>query len=208
MGVIGIYVWRAFENNKGWPRYVPNGTFIENDVVIGDRGTIKCGEQLWDGMRAEDTYSSAKMPPARMTGSLVVRPVRRVFRRPLSAKGATIGANSAIMPGLRIGRVAIVGAGSEVSGELSMENGDLHIVTRSSGRFLVIVRSNSATASGCTSGTSEVASRCRFYFGSTGFSRVFCSKTILMPVLAFRVGPLHNTTCRWEDYQELKAMLQ
>jgi UDP-3-O-[3-hydroxymyristoyl] glucosamine N-acyltransferase len=25
--------------------------FIENDVVIGDRVTIKCGVQLWDGMR-------------------------------------------------------------------------------------------------------------------------------------------------------------
>jgi len=25
-------------------------TFIENDVVIGDRVTIKCGVQLWDGI--------------------------------------------------------------------------------------------------------------------------------------------------------------
>src|SRR6266567_9601049 len=28
--------------------------FIENDVVIGDRVTIKCGVQLWDGLRVED----------------------------------------------------------------------------------------------------------------------------------------------------------
>src|SRR5213595_1796216 len=29
-------------------------TFIENDVVVGDRVTIKCGVQLWDGLRVED----------------------------------------------------------------------------------------------------------------------------------------------------------
>src|SRR5688500_13789585 len=28
--------------------------FIENDVVVGDRVTIKCGVQLWDGMRIGD----------------------------------------------------------------------------------------------------------------------------------------------------------
>ena len=29
-------------------------TFIENDVVIGDRVTIKCGVQLWDAIRVDD----------------------------------------------------------------------------------------------------------------------------------------------------------
>src|SRR3954468_13518903 len=28
--------------------------FVENDVVIGDRVTVKCGVQLWDGVRLED----------------------------------------------------------------------------------------------------------------------------------------------------------
>ena len=28
--------------------------FIENDVVVGDRVTIKNGVQLWDGLRIED----------------------------------------------------------------------------------------------------------------------------------------------------------
>ena len=28
--------------------------FIENDVVIGNNVTIKCGVQIWDGMRVED----------------------------------------------------------------------------------------------------------------------------------------------------------
>jgi UDP-3-O-[3-hydroxymyristoyl] glucosamine N-acyltransferase len=28
--------------------------FIENDVIVGDRVTIKCGVHLWDGLRVED----------------------------------------------------------------------------------------------------------------------------------------------------------
>src|SRR3954465_15384764 len=28
--------------------------FIENDVGVGDRVTIKCGAQLWDGLRVAD----------------------------------------------------------------------------------------------------------------------------------------------------------
>ena len=44
--------------------------FIENDVVIGDRVTIKCGVQIWDGLRIGDdvfigpnvTFSNDKYP--------------------------------------------------------------------------------------------------------------------------------------------------
>ncbi len=28
--------------------------FVENDVLVGDRVTIKCGVQLWDGLQLED----------------------------------------------------------------------------------------------------------------------------------------------------------
>ena len=28
--------------------------FIENDVIIGNRVTVKCGVQLWEGLRVED----------------------------------------------------------------------------------------------------------------------------------------------------------
>ena len=45
-------------------------TFIENDVVIGDRVTVKCGVQLWDGATIEDdvfigpnaTFTNDRMP--------------------------------------------------------------------------------------------------------------------------------------------------
>jgi len=28
--------------------------FVENDVILGDRVTVKCGVQLWDGLVIED----------------------------------------------------------------------------------------------------------------------------------------------------------
>src|ERR1700733_8406465 len=45
-------------------------TFIENDVLIGDRVTIKCGVYVWDGVRLEDdvfvgpnaTFTNDKLP--------------------------------------------------------------------------------------------------------------------------------------------------
>ena len=44
--------------------------FIENDVVVGDRVTVKCGVQLWDGLRVADdvfigpnaTFTNDKYP--------------------------------------------------------------------------------------------------------------------------------------------------
>ena len=49
---------------------VCNNVFIENDVIIGDRVTIKCGVQLWDGIRVGDdvfigpnaTFTNDKFP--------------------------------------------------------------------------------------------------------------------------------------------------
>ena len=44
--------------------------FVENDVVVGDRVTLKCGVYLWDGMRVGDdvfigpnaTFTNDKYP--------------------------------------------------------------------------------------------------------------------------------------------------
>lgn len=88
--------------------------FIENDVVIGDRVTIKCGVQIWDGLSLEDdvfvgpnvTFTNDSFPRSKKPFELQ----RTVVRR-----GATIGANSTILPGLTIGEHAMVGAGAVVT---------------------------------------------------------------------------------------------
>lgn len=89
-------------------------TFIENDVTVGDRVTVKCGVQLWDGLRIEDdvfigpnaTFANDRFPRSRQ------RPAK--FLTTIVKAGASIGANATILPGITIGRGAMVGAGAVV----------------------------------------------------------------------------------------------
>jgi UDP-2-acetamido-3-amino-2,3-dideoxy-glucuronate N-acetyltransferase len=89
--------------------------FIENDVQVGDRVTVKCGVQLWDGVRIEDdvfigpnvTFTNDNFPRSRQ------RPDS--FAQTIVRKGASIGANATILPGVVVGQHALVGAGSVVS---------------------------------------------------------------------------------------------
>jgi len=90
-------------------------TFIENDVVVGDRVTIKCGVQLWDGITIEDDVFIG--PNATFTNDPFPRSKRHPerFERTTVRKGASIGANATILPGVVIGERAMVGAGSVVT---------------------------------------------------------------------------------------------
>lgn len=90
-------------------------TFIENDVVVGDRVTVKSGVQLWDGVRLEDdvfvgpnaTFTNDPFPRSK------VRPER--FLSTVVRRRASIGANATILPGITIGEHAMVGAGAVVT---------------------------------------------------------------------------------------------
>jgi acetyltransferase-like isoleucine patch superfamily enzyme len=92
-----------------------DGVFVENDVVIGDRVTVKCGVQLWDGVQVEDdvfigpnaTFTNDPFPRSR------TRP--EAWSRTILREGCSIGANATILPGLEIGRGAMVGAGAVVT---------------------------------------------------------------------------------------------
>jgi serine acetyltransferase/dTDP-4-dehydrorhamnose 3,5-epimerase-like enzyme len=90
-------------------------TFIENDVVIGDRVTIKCGVQLWDGIRLEDDVFVG--PNATFTNDPSPRSKHHLASYPVTTvrQGASIGANATILPGITIGRGAMVGAGAVVT---------------------------------------------------------------------------------------------
>jgi UDP-2-acetamido-3-amino-2,3-dideoxy-glucuronate N-acetyltransferase len=89
--------------------------FIENDVVVGDRVTVKCGVQLWDGLRVEDDVFIG--PNATFTNDRFPRSKQypEAFAQTIVEQGASIGANATILPGLRIGRSAMVGAGAVVT---------------------------------------------------------------------------------------------
>ncbi len=89
--------------------------FIENDVVIGNRVTIKCGVQLWDGIEVADdvfigpnaTFCNDRMPRSKC--------YPEVFLKTRIEARASIGANATVLPGLSIGRNAMVGAGAVVT---------------------------------------------------------------------------------------------
>jgi UDP-2-acetamido-3-amino-2,3-dideoxy-glucuronate N-acetyltransferase len=89
--------------------------FIENDVVIGDRVTIKSGVQIWDGIRIDSdvfigpnvTFSNDRWPRS--------KEYPPEFQKTTVEKGASIGANATILPGITIGEGAMVGAGSVVT---------------------------------------------------------------------------------------------
>lgn len=89
--------------------------FIENDVVIGDRVTVKCGVQIWDGLRIDDDVFIG--PNATFTNDLFPRSKQypTIFSPTVIQQGASIGANATILAGNIIGRNAMVGAGAVVT---------------------------------------------------------------------------------------------
>lgn len=89
--------------------------FIENDVIIGDNVTVKCGVQLWDGLRVADNVFIG--PNATFTNDPFPRSKQYPDHFPQTHIGhhASIGANATILPGLSIGAGAMIGAGAVVT---------------------------------------------------------------------------------------------
>jgi len=117
--------------------------FIENDVVVGDRVTIKSGVQLWDGLRvgngvfigpnvtfANDLYPRSKQYP-------------HTFLQTTINDNASIGANATILPGVKIGYFAMVGAGAVVTKDVPP-----HAVVIGNPAVIVGYQTQSAAADG------------------------------------------------------------
>ena len=89
-------------------------TYVEGDVIVGDRVTIKSGVFLWDGLRVEDDVFIG--PQATFTNDAFPRskqPFEVLITR--LARGATIGAGAVLLPGVTVGEGAFVGAGAVVT---------------------------------------------------------------------------------------------
>lgn len=90
-------------------------TFIENDVVVGDNVTVKCGVQLWDGLRVGNnvfigsnvTFTNDRHPKS---GSKHWERETTIIEDDVS-----IGANATVLPGLFLGKGCVIGAGSVVT---------------------------------------------------------------------------------------------
>ncbi|ASW75719.1 dTDP-6-deoxy-3,4-keto-hexulose isomerase [Chryseobacterium piperi] len=92
--------------------------FIENDVFIGNNVTIKPGVQIWDGISIEDdvfigpnvTFTNDKHPVSKNKDFILLKTIVK--------KGASIGANATILPGITIHENAVIGAGSVVTKDI------------------------------------------------------------------------------------------
>nr|WP_202304576.1 acyltransferase [Cedecea sulfonylureivorans] len=88
---------------------------IESDVIIGNNVTVKSGVYIWDGVIVEDNvfigpcvaFTNDKRPRSKQYPS--------AFLKTIIKRGASIGANVTVLPGIKIGEKAIVGAGSVVT---------------------------------------------------------------------------------------------
>ncbi len=88
--------------------------FVENTVDIGNGVTVKCGVYLWDGVTLEDnvmvgpnvTFTNDKWPRSK-------QPYEQLHT--LVKEGASIGGGAVILPGVTIGRRAMIGAGAVIT---------------------------------------------------------------------------------------------
>lgn len=89
--------------------------FVENDVVLGDRVTVKSGVYLWDGVDLHNdvfigpnvTFTNDKFPRSKH--------YPEHFTKTVVCEGASIGGGAVILPGVRIERGAMIGAGAVVT---------------------------------------------------------------------------------------------
>lgn len=89
--------------------------FVEGDSTIGDRVTVKNGVQVWSGIHlGNDVFVG---PNATFTNDPFPRSRVRYpsFPQTHLEDGCSVGANATILPGLRIGRNAMIGAGAVVT---------------------------------------------------------------------------------------------
>lgn len=96
--------------------------FIENDVVIGDNVTVKNGVYLYDGITVEDDVFIG--PNATFCNDRYPKSKNKNFKlEPIVIKqGASIGANTTILPGVTIGENAIIAAGAIVTKNVDKNN--------------------------------------------------------------------------------------
>ena len=115
----GTRVWQYVvilsEARIGTDCNICSHVLIENDVIIGDRVTVKSGVQLWDGLRVGNdvfigpnvTFTNDKFPRSKQYPDKFVETTIE--------NGASIGAGAVILPGIVIGQGAMVGAGAVVT---------------------------------------------------------------------------------------------
>jgi UDP-2-acetamido-3-amino-2,3-dideoxy-glucuronate N-acetyltransferase len=103
-------------------------SYVEAGAVIGDNVTIKNNVCIWAGVTLEDdvfvgpnaVFTNDRFPRSPRMPQVRERyeRVERWLQRTLVERGASIGANATILPGLRLGRYSMIGAGAVVTADV------------------------------------------------------------------------------------------
>lgn len=90
-------------------------SFVESGVIIGNRVTVKNGVSVWVGVTIEDEVFLG--PNCVLTNDTYPRSkvYYDEYEKIIIKKGATVGANATILPGVTLGEYCMVGAGSVVT---------------------------------------------------------------------------------------------
>jgi acetyltransferase-like isoleucine patch superfamily enzyme len=102
---------------------VGKGVYIDRDVVVGDRVKIQNRASLYRGLRIEAeayigphvTFGNDKYPRATTPDGAPKTDDDWELRSTLVREGASIGAGAVVLPGVTVGRWALVGAGAVVT---------------------------------------------------------------------------------------------
>lgn len=94
--------------------------FVGNDVVIGNNVKIQNNVSVYDAVRLEDdVFCGPSMVFTNVYNPRSAITRKNEYRPTLVGRGATLGANSTIVCGVRIGEFAFVGAGAVINRDVS-----------------------------------------------------------------------------------------
>jgi UDP-2-acetamido-3-amino-2,3-dideoxy-glucuronate N-acetyltransferase len=99
---------------------IGQGCFIAGGAVIGDRVRLQNHVNVFEGVVLEDdvfcgpgvVFTNVERPRANVSK-------KGEYRRTLVRRGATLGANATLLPGVTIGEYAFVGAGATVNRDVA-----------------------------------------------------------------------------------------
>ncbi len=119
---------------------IGKNAYVDADVVIGDRVKVQNNVSLFHGVTVEDgvfigphvCFTNDRVPRAVNADGSPKTDADWEISRTLVREGAALGANSTILPGITIGRWAMIGSGSVVTRDV----GDYELVTGNPARRL------------------------------------------------------------------------
>ena len=113
-----IWHWVHVSGGASIGKYVSLGqnVFVGNKVVIGDNCKIQNNVSLYDNVKLEEgVFCGPSMVFTNVYNPRALISRKSEFLDTHVGKGATLGANSTIVCGIRIGRFAFIGAGAVVN---------------------------------------------------------------------------------------------